>query len=260
MPDELNDKPLERRWANLSEAKVYREVKDGATVPRIVGTAAVYGVICDDLLGFPEYVDAGALKQAVVNPDTRCLFNHSPDWLLGRTTSKLLPNGKHTLTVWEESDGLHFDNFPPDTEFGRAVVIGIDRGDITQASFQFTVEKVEWIYEKEKEPERHIQIVDRLLDVSPVTFPAYPTTHVGLATAMRAAGVDMLAVKAGYVKSHLNQNLSDEETRALQYARAFLGNMLSKAGADDVDGSEMAQVRYETEQMGMRLALAKLNH
>ena len=48
----------------------------------------------------------------------------------------------------------------------------VKRGDVTQSSFAFTVRDDEWIFEDDKII-RMVHRVDKLYDVSPVTYPAY---------------------------------------------------------------------------------------
>jgi hypothetical protein len=70
---------------------------------------------------------------------------------------------------------------PPDTQLVRDMVLSpIDRGDITQQSFGFTVSQDKWEDVDKDIPKRTILEVRELFDVSPVTFPAYPDTSVAL--------------------------------------------------------------------------------
>jgi phage head maturation protease len=52
------------------------------------------------------------------------------------------------------------------------------RGDVTQSSFAFTVSEYSWAKsEKYGDNSMHVvRKIDRLLDVSPVTYPAYEDT------------------------------------------------------------------------------------
>src|SRR5690349_4706882 len=68
----------------------------------IAGVAAVYNQEYD--MGFMvETIKPGAFARVLgESPDVRCLFNHDPNNLLGRTKSG-------TLTLSDSADGLHFD-------------------------------------------------------------------------------------------------------------------------------------------------------
>ena len=138
--------------------------------PQIVGYAARFGKWSEDLGGFREKIKAGAFD-SVVGDDVRCLRNHNPDLLLGRTAAG-------TLVINANAKGLKFLNTPPNTVTGRETMESIRRGDITGCSFSFRVAKDEWHEDKAGRVERTILEFERLFDVGPVTYPAYPDTSV----------------------------------------------------------------------------------
>jgi HK97 family phage prohead protease len=131
----------------------------------------------EDLWGFREKIAPGAFKKALKSSDVRMLWNHDPNIVLGRTTSG-------TLTLKEDKNGLYIENTPPDTQLVRDMVLSpIERGDVTQQSFGFTIKKDSWEEPDENSnelPTRTIEEVRELFDVSPVTYPAYPDTTVAL--------------------------------------------------------------------------------
>lgn len=136
----------------------------------ISGYAAVFNSLSEDLGGFRERILPGAFDRCLRgSPDVRCLFNHDPNAVLGRTKSE-------TLRLSVDRNGLHFDCDLPDTQVGRDVRESIKRGDIDQCSFGFMVQGQNWLEEKGKVV-RELTDVD-LSDVSPVTYPAYPQTSV----------------------------------------------------------------------------------
>ena len=115
---------------------------------------------------FKEQIARGAFSN-VMEDDVRLLLNHdgAP---LARTT-----NG--TLELSTDETGLHYRAVLNDTTQGRDLYKMIKRGDITQSSFAFTIKGEEWDKETNL---RTITEVGRLLDVSPVTYPAYPQASV----------------------------------------------------------------------------------
>jgi len=161
------DEDVERRSIPME----IRMVTDDEDHRKIVGHAAVFDSWSEDLGGFKEKIAAGAF--AKVKSDTRMLFNHDPNYVLGRKSAK-------TLTLKEDKNGLYVENIPPDTQWARDLMVSIDRGDINQMSFGFRVDKDEWTEDKEGRVTRTILEVKELLDVSPVTFPAYSNTDVAL--------------------------------------------------------------------------------
>lgn len=140
----------------------------------IEGYAAVFGQESEDLGGFRETVRSGAFSRAIRSKqDVRALWNHDPGVLLGRTSSG-------TLQLSEDDRGLKFRVELPDTQAARDLKTLIARGDISQCSFGFCAVGQEW--NNDASPaQRTLTDVD-LFDVSPVTFPAYPQTSIGLRT------------------------------------------------------------------------------
>lgn len=135
----------------------------------IRGYAALYGVR-SEFMGFFEEIKPGAFEDAISKSDIRCLFNHDPNFILGRT-----PN---TLRVWADERGLGYEVDLPDTMLGDTVLSAVRRGDIRQSSFAFTVKEDDWTEIEKGVWLRQIISVDALYDVSPVTYPAYPDTTV----------------------------------------------------------------------------------
>lgn len=141
--------------------------------PKIVGHSAVFGVLSEPLWGFREKIQKGNFKDAVDGvDDVRALWNHDPNFILGRNT-----NG--TLKLSEDDVGLSMELEPLDTQLVRDLVLApIRRRDVTQQSFGFRAlsDKVEKI---DGETIRTL-IRAKTYDVSPVTFPAYPQTDVAV--------------------------------------------------------------------------------
>lgn len=161
---------IERRSFTLDEIRVEKR-EDGSA--KIVGHAAVFNQLSEDLGGFREQIAPGAFADALAD-DVRALFNHNPDYVLGRNLSK-------TLRMVEDSRGLAIEIDPPDTQVARDLMVSMARGDITQMSFGFSVRPngQNWAKDDEGRVIRTLTNV-RLFDVSPVTYPAYPQTDVAV--------------------------------------------------------------------------------
>lgn len=138
--------------------------------PVISGYAAVFNVLSEDLGGFREQLSAGAFS-GVLDNDVRALINHDSNLVLGR-------NKAGTLALREDATGLLVDITPPDTQAGRDLLELMRRGDVTQMSFAFTVgrEDQTWTRDGTGPWLRTIKRLQRLYDVSVVTYPAYPQT------------------------------------------------------------------------------------
>ena len=157
-----NNKEVERRTVTME----MRAAKDSRTIE---GYAAVFGQSAD-MGWYDEEIAPGFFDEADKS-DVVALFNHDPNWVLGRTTS-----GTLSIRIDEEGLGYRFD--APNTNMGNDVLEMIRRGDIYQSSFAFTILKESWIEENGKKPKRILEKGDAIYDVSPVTYPAYTQTSV----------------------------------------------------------------------------------
>ena len=161
-----NSKYEQRAFAN-SEFRI----QDTETGNKVVGYASVFNKQSEDLGGFREVIKEGAFS-SVLDNDVRALFNHDSNMILGRTSAG-------TLRLEQDEQGLKYEIDMPNTSFAKDLTESMKRGDITQSSFGFIIDDDEW-NETEKGVVRTINSVRALLDVSPVTFPAYPDASVGL--------------------------------------------------------------------------------
>ena len=171
---ESKDQKMENRAERrvIAAEDVELRVGGGDGEPKkIVGYAARFNKDSVDI-GFIEQIAPGAFAKAIKKSDVRALKNHDPNLILGRTT-----NG--TLSLAENTRGLKFEVEPPDTATGRDTLAEVARGDITGASFAFTVADGgdSWT-QKDGRYLRVINVVEELFDVGPVTYPAYPDTAV----------------------------------------------------------------------------------
>lgn len=143
------------------------------------GHAAVFNQVAD-LGAHLEELGPTAFRAALADKttDVRALWNHNADHLLGRQSSG-------TLRLGTDSEGLEFEVDLPDTEQGRSVRVLAERGDITGASFAFLPDQDSWSERDGRRLRTHTS-VGRLVDVSPVTFPAYE----GAAVALRSWPID----------------------------------------------------------------------
>ncbi len=158
---------IERRNVELNEFRLTEDKQ-----PKIIGHAAMFDKLSDPILGFREKISVGAFANSIKKDDVRALFNHDPNFVLGRNKSK-------TLKLTEDDMGLSIEIDPPNTQWARDLQESIRRGDISQMSFGFVVLKDAWEHNKGKDSIRTLQEV-KLFDVSPVTYPAYPQTSVAV--------------------------------------------------------------------------------
>lgn len=157
----------------VPEQRTVRVDVDQVAAPgrTLVGHAAVFGAVSADLGGWDERVEPGAFTAVLATaPDVVATLNHSNDRILGRTTAG-------TLRLAQDDRGLSFECDLPDGPLGADVRESVRRGDLTGASFSFTVDRDRW-----EGRTRVIERVRELRDVSVATRPAYPAATVELRT------------------------------------------------------------------------------
>lgn len=174
MTNQEKNQLVERRTITLKELRVIEEPIETGGEPAIEGYASVFDSWSEELGGnspFREKVVKGAFEETIQKDDIRALFNHDPNYVLGRNKSS-------TLTLQEDDTGLRVRINPPDTQWAKDLLVSIKRGDITQMSFGFTVILDRWSYENNIDVRELLKV--KLFDVSPVTFPAYSQTECGV--------------------------------------------------------------------------------
>jgi len=141
-----------------------------------VGIAAVFGEEAD--LGyFRERIAYGSFADVLKNPDLDCRFlvNHNADLILGRTGAG--------LRLWESNRGLEFNS--PILEGDALCLSAVRRIDAelwNNCSFTFIVGDDKWVLPQTPGDLdlRIIKKIDKLYDVSVVTYPAYSSTKIGI--------------------------------------------------------------------------------
>lgn len=160
-----------------------RSADDGNEEIWLTGYAAKFNtdsVLMDD---FVEQIDPGAFR--VVSErrgrrrplDTRALFNHDENHVLGRFPK--------TLRLDVDEEGLKYGIKMPRS--AAWLVEAVERGDVRGSSFAFTIASGGESWEKRDDGMhvRRITAIEDLYDVGPVTYPAYVSTE-GLDVARRS--------------------------------------------------------------------------
>lgn len=144
-----------------------------------------------------EEVDPQSITNSLENNDIRCLFNHQTDLVLGRT-------GNKTLELRADENGL-FGKVKINKEDRQAmdILARIERGDINACSFGFNILNEE-VVERADSVKFILKEID-LVEVSPVTFPAYPTTEISARNKdLKSYKERQLQVKKSKLKERLN--------------------------------------------------------
>lgn len=157
--------------------------EDKAGKTYLVGRAASYGVLSHDFGGWRERIEPGAFDDALADPDLDVIhnLNHDPSKILGRTSSG-------TTTLTSDSRGLNYRTLLPNTSYAVDAAELCKRGDLSQSSFAFTVDRGDDDWDEtiidpdtsEQIPLRKILRVSKLFDVATVAAGAYPQTAAGI--------------------------------------------------------------------------------
>jgi HK97 family phage prohead protease len=196
------------------------------------GYAAVFERRSGNLGGFVEVVKPTAFNKTIREADVRALWNHDPSLVLGR-------NKAGTLDLSLDSQGLHYRAELPNTSYGKDLYELLNRRDITQSSFTFFKVQDEWdlvaLDGQNEYPQRSLVEVG-LVDVSPVTFPAYEDATSGPA---RRAAFDGLAKRSG-----IDLEFFEKRADALDITRVLL-KLKEPDSTSDTEPLESTQVDEE---------------
>lgn len=161
------------------------------------GTPIVYDA-WTNLGWYDEQIQHGALDETDLT-DVRFLINHNTDMIpLARSRNN---NANSTMQMTVEEDGLHIRvnlDIENNSE-ARSLYSAVDRGDIDGMSFMFLVDGEQWEEEESDHPKRTITDIEKVFEVSAVTFPAYEQTSIsarGLADALESAKASLESVRA----------------------------------------------------------------
>lgn len=161
---------IEKRFLDMMPEAI---MGDGG-IPIIRGTSPVFNAISEVLIDpeigpFREVIEPTALDAlfAKGTPDTRGRMDHKT--VLGRTKN-------NTLMLRKTEKGIEYDILVnSDDPEAMSAYRKVQRQDVDGASFMFTVAPNGETWEmQDGMPLRRVKEIDQLMDVGPVTYPAYP--------------------------------------------------------------------------------------
>lgn len=142
----------------------------------IEGVPIVFGARTD-LGWWDEIIDAHALDNADMK-DVRFLVNHNTDMIpLARSRNN---NENSTMQMQVLESGLHI-RVDLDTEHNteaESLYSAVNRGDVSGMSFMFSVKSDKWDNLDDEHPTRTILEIEKVYEVSAVTWPAYDQTSI----------------------------------------------------------------------------------
>lgn len=159
------------------------EIRASDDTKSIGGYAAVFNRQSKNLGGFVERIDPGAFNASRGDgwPEVIARYNHDDNMLLGTTTAG-------TLRLEIDGTGLDYRVSPPSAM--SQVMEWVERGDVNKSSFAFRTIEDDWAVNDQGFPMRTLLRV-QLVDVAPVTIPAYADTSAALRSLAESRGVDV---------------------------------------------------------------------
>lgn len=184
----------------------------------LVGYAAVFDqetVITENGTRWRERIAPSAFHAVLERADVIAAVNHDPKMVLGRAKAG-------TLRLSVDRVGLRYDVTLPNTSLGRDTVENVRNGNYAGSSFKFSATRDGLDLQK---PERGgelplivIRSVRDLIDVGPVTFPAYSGTSVsarsGIADLLNEHGACVRAIEEAEERERIRLRLEIERAKA----------------------------------------------
>lgn len=164
----------------------------------LTGTPIVYGERTD-LGWYDEIIDDGALADTDLR-DVRFLVNHNVDMIpLARSRNNNANSTMQMSIVPLRGMDIRVDLDTENNAEAKSLYSAVQRGDISGMSFMFAVDEDMWEDLESEHPTRHIRAIEKVFEVSAVTFPAYDATSIqarGLSDALDSAKESLESAKA----------------------------------------------------------------
>ena len=201
------------------------EIRGEGDSQMVRGQGVPYNRMSEDMGGWVEVIRAGAAKESLRDNDIAMLWAHDQAQPVSRVGAT-----RHALELEERKSGVWFEQSAE--AFTEFQLQKIADGVVQKMSFGFFIEDFEkdqkWTESKGAGDRVALREIFKmnLREISPVVFPAYPSTKVAVRS----------AVACGVV-------LPGEEYEEMQ--REFLR---------DAGASDLAAAEYERDQDRLRLA------
>lgn len=138
-------------------------------VATIEGRAIPFNVKSPNREGFREMIAPEAVEGVFEKSDVFLLYNHDKSkGFLARNKM-----GKGSLSIDVREDGVYFSFMPADDNLSRYIKDRIQRGDLDEMSWAFTVEQDTWVKGADGVYDRTINKFDKIYDLSIVDQSYY---------------------------------------------------------------------------------------
>ena len=204
----------------------------------IRGYPVVYNQTSHDLGGFTEQIAPEAFDEVLAaDPDVHFVWDHDTRYVGARTTN-------NTLSLRSDEHGLFMEAQVGNYSWAKDLRIALERGDIDQGSFAFTVADGgdKFSMDDDGNVMRTINNVGGLYDVTVTAQGAYPQTSL--------AAVRSLAAVKG--------RLPDEAEAALVAQDEGQGDETEPRSVEDDEDFARWKVAMETKAAAHRATLVKI--
>lgn len=218
--------PHELQRVASPQPAIFRTSDDSESSPgALEGIAIAFNTESRDLGGYHEIIDPTALMRLddgafdlEKNGRVMARLNHDSNLLLATTNAG-------TLTLTADQDALRYRIALPDTQAGRDAAALAARGDLSYSSFAFYIlpEGMSWEMDEQDDYVARVTSL-QLVDVAPVSDPAYWTSSVELGRAFE----EYRTKKATGTKLPTPPGAGDNERSFHQWAS--LQSMISMKG------------------------------
>ena len=147
---------------------------------------------------YDEIIEPGALTDTDLK-DVRFLINHNTDMIPLARSRNNNANSTMQMEVTDKGMNIRVDLDTENNTDARSLYSAVERGDISGMSFMFAVRDDAWDDINTEHPTRHVRAIEKVFEVSAVTFPAYDATSIsarGLADALDSAKASLESERA----------------------------------------------------------------
>lgn len=187
---------MEKREVRNFDFEVRAEETERGKV--LTGIPIVYNQRTD-LGWYDEIIEDGALAGTDLR-DVRFLVNHNTDMIpLARSRNNTENSTMQMQVVEGQGMTIRVDLDTENNAEAKALYSAVSRGDISGMSFMFTVDGDSWDDLEADHPTRRIRAINRVFEVSAVTFPAYAQTSIqarGLSETLESAKESLESARA----------------------------------------------------------------
>lgn len=206
---------IERRYAHIANLQT-RDNGDPDSLFSATGRAIVFNRYSLDLGGFKERISPDAVREAMEaeDADYHLLWDHDTTLVLARNKNGTL---KADIVLDDDAGngGVDFWSRVAKTSYAADLRVLMDRGDVDECSFAFTVAPggEQWELDDDGNITRTVTKIARLWDLTICARGAYPDTQSASVRSFAASQARSRATVGDLIEAHQKHEAED---RALQ--------------------------------------------